>query len=81
MTAYLVVMGHWITSEWKLHSKLLAFSELEGSHSGENIGEELYEVLKKYGICHKVGIICVFCYSETEIGVDTESDIRQCHSQ
>jgi hypothetical protein len=59
MTAYLAVTGHWITSEWKLHSKLLAFSELEGSHSGENIGEELYKVLKKYGIRHKVSIICL----------------------
>jgi len=26
------------------------FSELEGSHSGENIGEELYYIMGKFGI-------------------------------
>ena len=40
--------------EWDLWYELVAFSELNSSHSGKNIGGELYKVLKKYDICHKV---------------------------
>jgi hypothetical protein len=54
MTAYLAVTGHWLTAEWQLRSELLSFSEIDGSHSGENMAEELYSVLKEYNITHKV---------------------------
>jgi hypothetical protein len=54
MTAYLAVMAHWLTEDWQLRSELLAFSELGGSHSGENIGQELYNVAYKYDIEDKV---------------------------
>jgi hypothetical protein len=35
-------------------SKLLAFREIEKSHSGENIAEIIYQVLLEDGILHKV---------------------------
>lgn len=54
MTSYLGVTGHWLTAEWELWSELLAFSEIEGSHSGENMGEELYQIIKRFGIIEKV---------------------------
>jgi hypothetical protein len=54
MTSYLAVTGHWITREWYLRSELLSFSELEGSHSGENIGEELYNIMGNFGIQDKI---------------------------
>ncbi|KAG1850741.1 hypothetical protein C8R48DRAFT_778089 [Suillus tomentosus] len=54
MTAYLAVTGHWVTKEWKLRSELLSFSELEESHSGKNMGDKLYNILKKYNITHMV---------------------------
>ena len=54
MTSYLGVMAHWITQDWHLCSELLLFAELEGSHSGENVGEELYAILGKFGISDKV---------------------------
>jgi hypothetical protein len=57
MTSYLAITGHWLSSEWELQSELLSFSELEGSHSGENIGQEFYEFLQKYDICNKVIMI------------------------
>lgn len=56
MTSYLAVMGHWMTREWQLHSKLLSFSEVLGSHTGENLGEELYDILDKFGISNKVDL-------------------------
>ena len=45
--------------EWKLQSELMSFSEVEGGHSahGENLGAEMYEVLKKFSMCEKVEII------------------------
>jgi len=77
MTAYLAVTGHWLTEDWKLHSELLSFSELEGSHSGENIGEELYNVLKKYGINHKVSAIAdLFGTHVFRFALDTKLDLR-----
>jgi hypothetical protein len=54
MTSYLAITAHWITREWELRSELMSFSELEGSHSGENLGEEIYAVLNKFGIKDKV---------------------------
>jgi hypothetical protein len=54
MTAYLGVTVHWITANWELRSELLGFSELPGSHSGENIGHELHNLLQKFGISDKV---------------------------
>jgi hypothetical protein len=54
MTSYLAVTAHWMTREWELRSELMSFSEVEGSHSGENLGAEMYEVLKKFGIRGKV---------------------------
>jgi len=55
MTSYLGVTAHWLTQDWRLCSELLSFSEIEGSHSSENLGEELYNVLKKFKISDKVG--------------------------
>jgi len=55
MTSYLGVTAHWLTQDWQLCSELLSFSEIEGSHSSENLGEELYNVLKKFKISDKVG--------------------------
>lgn len=61
MTSYLAITAHWITQEWELRSDLMAFSEIEGSHTGENLGEELYDALNKYGICNKVSKLSHFC--------------------
>lgn len=75
MTAYLAVTGHWITREWQLRSEILSFSELEGSHSGENMGEELYVVLEKYNITHKVSRL-LFAGSLFIIFSDPKLDFR-----
>jgi hypothetical protein len=54
LVAYLAVTAHWIDGEWDLRSELLAFLELEGSHSGENLAQELYSVLSEVGIQDKI---------------------------
>jgi hypothetical protein len=50
LVAYLAVTAHWINNEWDLHLELLAFVELEGSHSGKNIRQELYSILLQASI-------------------------------
>lgn len=54
MTSYLAAMGHWLTAEWQLCSELISFAEIEGSHSGENMGQILYDILDQYNIRDKV---------------------------
>lgn len=54
MIAYLAVTAHFFTADWELRSELLSFSELQGRHTGENISEELYNVIKEFGIQDKV---------------------------
>jgi len=61
MTSYLGVTVHWLTQDWQLCSELLSFLEIEGSHSGENLGEELYNVLKKFQISNKVVARFITC--------------------
>lgn len=57
---YLSVTGHYITApasnpqEWELRSDQLAFTLLEGHHSGANIAQVLFQIIDKYGIQNKV---------------------------
>ncbi|GJE88702.1 hAT transposon family protein [Phanerochaete sordida] len=55
MTAYLAITAHYITVDWTLRSELLAFSELEGSHSGENMGQELHNAVTTHELENKLG--------------------------
>lgn len=57
MTSYIAITVHWITQEWVLRSELLQFSEIHGSHSGENLGKEIYNATSKFGINAKVSFI------------------------
>lgn len=55
MTAFVAVTTHYITADWTLHRDLVSFAELDVSHSGENYGVHLYNILKEYQITAKVG--------------------------
>lgn len=61
MTAYLAVTIHWIDKDWCLCGEILSFTEIESSHSGENMSEILYNVFKSYGILDKVCISFLLC--------------------
>lgn len=54
MTAYLGITAHFLTADWELRSVLLAFAELQGRHTAENIAATLYSVIKDFGIEDKV---------------------------
>jgi len=54
MTAYLGVTAHYIDKNWEMRAELLTFDELGGSHTGENTGKVLYDILNATGIKDKV---------------------------
>ena len=40
------VTCHWITNDWVLQDVLLDAVEIEGNHSGINIGDHLIEIIE-----------------------------------
>ncbi|CAB5390714.1 unnamed protein product [Rhizophagus irregularis] len=55
--SYMGITVHFIDNSWKLQQITLDFIELEGSHTGKNIAEELITVLNLYGISKKINSI------------------------
>ena len=57
---YLGVTVHWVHSmpesptEWSLRTLLLAFQEVKGNHSGENLAKIVMEIFNEAGLSHKV---------------------------
>ncbi|KAN0138441.1 Ribonuclease H-like domain containing protein [Lactarius tabidus] len=60
---YLGVTVHWVhsspetPSEWSLRTLLLAFREVKGNHSGENLAKIVMEIFKEAGLSSKIGWI------------------------
>jgi hypothetical protein len=66
---YLGVTVHWVHSrpetptEWSLRTLLLAFREVKGNHSGENLAKIVMEIFNEAGLLHKVCHITQNIYS------------------
>jgi len=62
--SFMAVTAHWVakgrTNQLELRSALIAFREVDGSHSGENLGQVLFEIIQDVGIAHRVCICCAF---------------------
>ncbi|ODO00240.1 hypothetical protein I350_06869 [Cryptococcus amylolentus CBS 6273] len=54
MTLYLGVTAHYIDKDWALHSNVLGFEPIDGSHNGTNQATLLYNLMCKYDIAEKV---------------------------
>jgi len=54
---YFAVTGHWVEelapSQWETKSALLGFTHLSNAHSGEQLSQALFKILKQVGIEHK----------------------------
>ena len=48
------VAFHWITNDWVQQDVLLDAVEIEGDHSGMNIGDHLIEIISNYDIRDKI---------------------------
>ena len=57
---YLSITGHYIDSpednpqKWELREEQLAFTSIEGNHSGSNIANILFQTVEHYNISDKV---------------------------
>ena len=53
--ALVAVIGHYVSSEYKVETTLLGLRRLKGPHSGENIAEAMVAVAKTYEIMDQIG--------------------------
>ena len=56
---YIVLIGYFIDSNWKLQKRVLSFVHLPPPHRGVEIANNIYKCLKKWGIENKVYTILV----------------------
>src|SRR5216117_179757 len=47
--------NHWTSEDYKVKAMLLAIREIHGEHTGENIANVVYPVLKEYNIHDRFG--------------------------
>ena len=52
--AFLAITASWITQDWRLEETLLDFVELQGAHTGENMGNAVSATIAELGIADKV---------------------------
>ena len=58
--SFMAVTAHWIargsSNRLELLSALIAFREVEGCHTGNHLGQVLFDIVQDIGIAHKVCI-------------------------
>jgi hAT family C-terminal dimerisation region len=50
--AFVGIVGHFMSSKFKVQNTLLGFRRLRGTHTGNNIAEAVLKVIYKYGLSH-----------------------------
>jgi hypothetical protein len=53
--AMIAIVAHWTGEDYEVKSALIAIREIHGEHSGENIANVVYPVMKEYDIHFKFG--------------------------
>ncbi|ODN74658.1 hypothetical protein L202_06998 [Cryptococcus amylolentus CBS 6039] len=53
-TSFVAVTVHWVTNKFKITSDLLEFKEVKSAHTGSNLAELLYQLVKEYDIAKSV---------------------------
>ena len=54
---FLAITAHWMTAEFELHSTLIGFERLRGSHTASNLAAVTMKVLTMYGISNHINCI------------------------
>ena len=49
----IAITGHWIDSNFRLHQELLAFTPIEGRHTGEYLASVVFDTLDEFDIKEK----------------------------
>jgi hypothetical protein len=50
------IIGHWLTEDFEYKERVLDFTELHGTHSGENLAAAVYATLAELGLERKLTI-------------------------
>ena len=53
MLMSIAITGHWIDSNFRLHQELLAFTPIEGRHTGEYLASVVFDTLDEFDIKEK----------------------------
>jgi hypothetical protein len=53
--AMIAIVAHWTSEDYEVKTALLAIREVHGGHTGENIANAVYPVLKEYNIHDRFG--------------------------
>jgi len=51
----IAIVAHWTAEDYNVKSALLAIREVHGEHSGENIVDVVYPVMKEYDFHSRFG--------------------------
>jgi hypothetical protein len=73
----MAITVHWMgkrRNQLELCSALIAFREVTGHHSGDNLGKVLFNIIQNTGIAHKVCLF-ILCFS-----VSDPSRLARLHS-
>jgi hypothetical protein len=54
---YLLVVDHYINSDWQMEKRVLGLRLIDCSHSGQNIIERVATILAEYGLTEKVFVV------------------------
>lgn len=80
--AYFSVTGHWVedmpSGEWKQHSALLGFTQMNTAHDGIHLGRALYKIIKQLKIGHKVCFMHTTSYFLIRSTIGWLDYMRQC---
>ncbi|KAK0147398.1 putative AC9 transposase [Merluccius polli] len=54
--SYVTVTAHWISDDWEMLNKVLKTKELKESHTAENVGQCIQEILDFFGVERVIAI-------------------------
>jgi hypothetical protein len=54
-TPTLAITGHWTGHDYTAKTLLLAIRDITDVHDGKNIGQAVYNTMKEFSICEKIG--------------------------
>nr|XP_027102574.1 zinc finger BED domain-containing protein RICESLEEPER 2-like [Coffea arabica] len=66
---YMVIIGHWIDSDWKLQKRVLNFVHIPPPRRGVEIAASLFKCVKDWGIEQKIHTISVDNASANDVAI------------
>ena len=67
---YMTVTAHFVNTHWKLRSRVLCTTLVEGSHTSENLASVLGQVFQTWGISNKVTTVTTDSTTNLELAVE-----------